>query len=294
MPPRRPNLAPKFWQTVDDFMTYRPDFVSVTYGAGGKDFSTSHETITRLVRETPVKPIAHLTCVGSPREELDQIIRDYLRVGVRTFLALRGDPPEDQPDWKPSAEHVSSAIELIHEIRRVEEEECRAAPSTRLRNAIRPLTIAVATFPNGNAAAGTTVDQEIQRLREKQDAGADFAITQLFWSADSYRTFLDLAERAGITIPIIPGILPGTSANRIRRTSELTGVPTPDELLTILDSAPNEEEAYRRGVEWGARLIIDVLDAGAPGVHLYSFNQSGPALDLLEAAGVSSWYKTDV
>lgn len=291
MPPRRPDAAPNFWRTVDDLMTYRPDFVSVTYGAGGKDHLTSLETMTRLVRDTPVQPIAHVTCVGSPREQLAEIIRGYLRVGVRTFLALRGDPPFDQPNWTPSPEHVASACELVAIIREVEAEECGTSPAAKLRHAFKPLTICVATFPNGNPAAGTTPDQEVARLLEKQEAGADFAITQLFWDSQAYISFRDAAERAGVTIPIIPGILPATDPARIRRNTELTGIEAPTSLLDLLDSAPTPEAMYERGVQFGSRLVREVLDAGAPGVHLYSFNKSGPVLDILGAAGVCSWYR---
>lgn len=292
MPPRRPHIAPNFWKTVDDLMAYRPDFVSVTYGAGGKDHSTSLETVARLVCDTPVRPIAHLTCVGSPRDDLARIVESYLDAGVRTFLALRGDPPANDPTWKPSPEHVASACELISLMREVEAENVARSSAARLRNAFKPLTIAVATFPNGNPAAGTTAEQEAYRLLEKQEAGANFAITQLFWDVECYGKFVEYARQIGVDIPIIPGLLPATDPARIRRTTELTGIEAPTSILDHLESAPSPEATYQRGVQIGARMLSELLEQGAPGVHLYSFNKSRPSLDLLEAANISSWTST--
>lgn len=286
MPPRRPDAAPKFWRTVDDLLSVHPDFVSVTYGAGGKDHSTSLATISRLVTQSPVSPIAHLTCVGTPRRHLADTVRSYLDAGVRTFLALRGDPPADQPNWRPGVDDVGSAIELISVIRQVEAQQCGASASARLRQAVTPLTICVAAFPSGNPAAGTTPEQEVTRLREKQDAGADFAITQLFWDPHVYADFCMAAQQAGVTIPIIPGILPASDPARIRRTTELTGIEAPSHVLDYLESAADDDELRRRGIDIGVGLIGGVIDAGAPGVHLYSFNRADPVLDLVAGAGL--------
>lgn len=270
-------------------MAYRPDFVSVTYGAGGKDHSTSLETVSRLVRDTPVRPIAHLTCVGSPRDDLARIVESYLEAGVRTFLALRGDPPANDPDWTPGTNHVASACELITLMREVEARNVAESESAKLRNAFKPLTIAVATFPNGNPAAGTTAEQEAHRLLEKQEAGANFAITQLFWDPDCYGKFVAKARAIGVDIPIVPGLLPPSDPARIRRTTELTGIAAPTSILDFLESAPSPEATYERGIQIGARMLRELLEQGAPGVHLYSFNKSRPSLDLLEAAQISGW-----
>lgn len=288
MPPRQPDAAPKFWQTVADLMEFRPDFVSVTYGAGGKDHSTSLDVMARLVREAPVQPIAHLTCVGEPIEKLTLAIERYLEAGVRTFLALRGDPPENDPYWSPGPGYLGSAVELIGLIRGIEKRiECEN-PAVRLLRAFKPLTIAVATFPTGNPGSATSREQEIENLLRKEEAGADFAITQLFWRAEDYLSFVADASERGVTIPIVPGIMPATDIGRVYRTQELLGVAAPAELVRLLEGASSPEHAYDLGIEFGANLVRDVLAGGAPSIHGYTYNKSGPILDVLAAAGVTS------
>ncbi|MGO1471892.1 MAG: methylenetetrahydrofolate reductase [Flaviflexus sp.] len=308
MPPRHPDRAPKFWGTVDRLMKFRPDFVSVTYGAGGKDADTSHEVITKLVQHTPVQPIAHFTCVGSSRETINEELSNYLKTGVRTLLALRGDPPVGIPNWHPEPDSLQSAVELVTTLREIEDEACKASPAAALRSAFKPLTIAVATFANGNPAAGTSVDDEVNRLLVKQAAGANFAITQLFWDPEVYASFVEKCRRAGVRIPIVPGILPPVESRRLHRTAELTGITAPQHLINRLEEAeeldraeaernggkPNEfGHAYAAGIDFGAGLATSVLKAGAPGLHLYTFNRAEPSLDLLKKIGITGLDGTD-
>lgn len=238
--------------------------------------------------------MAHLTCVGASREDVSEVIDDFFDAGVRSFLALRGDPPKDQPDWRPPADGVHSSIELVRLLRDVEERRCAASPATALRGAARPLTIAVATFPNGNADAGTTRAQEVVRLLEKQEAGASFAITQLFYEPESYTGFVEAARNAGVTIPILAGIIPTTEPRRLRRVEELTGVVPPPRLLAELDDlrlddgSPDAEAQHAHGIEYSVRLAQAVLDSGAPGIHVYTFNKHRPALDLLSGVGLTT------
>src|SRR5918997_1235503 len=239
MPPRRPQAAPKFWETARRLVAVHPDFVSVTYGAAGGDRDTARSVVASLLDGTPVLPVAHLTCVGASREDVSAVIDDFLDAGVRTFLALRGDPPTDQPDWAAPDDGVRSSIELVHLLREVEARRRAEDPGSALRGAARPLTIAVATFTTGNPAAGTTRTQELERLLEKQKAGASFAITQLFYEADSYTDFVAEARAAGVTIPILAGLLPATEPGRLRRVQELTGVVPPRSLLDALDALPD-------------------------------------------------------
>lgn len=286
MPPRNPDAAPKFWETARRLVAVRPDFISVTYGAAGTDRATTRSVVTRLAAETPVLPIAHLTCVGATRRDVADVIDEFLAVGVRSFLALRGDPPRDEPSWAPPSDGVASSDELIRLLREVEESRCSHDPASALRGAARPLTIAVATFPSGNPAAGTSPVQEAQRLREKQDAGADFAITQLFYDAQTYTSFLDLARELGITIPILAGILPMTDPARLRRVAELTGVPIPTAVVRDLEAAASDSARHDLGIDATSRLAREVLAAGAPGLHIYTFNKHQPALDLLEGVNL--------
>ena len=288
MPPRKENLIKPFWDTVQRLLSVTPDFLSVTYGAAGQDRHSARDVVRSLVQDSPVQPIAHLTCVGTTATEVGEVVSDYLDAGVRTFLALRGDPPVGRPDWQPAPGGVSSATELVALIRSIEAARCAQYPGAALRAAFKPLTIAVAAFPAGNPAAGTSPNQEVERLLVKQSAGASFAITQLFWETDTYVNFLEKARSNGVTIPIVPGILPPTDIKRVNRMTELTGVVFPEYLRRRLESAQSVEEMYSVGVSLGARLARDLHEVGAPGIHMYTFNKAAPALDVLDAAGLVS------
>ena len=286
MPPRRPHLAPIFWGEVTKLISTNPDFISVTYGAAGGDRETALSVVNTLVKQTPTLPIAHLTCVGASKERLDDIINDFLETGARTFLALRGDPPMNQPDWQPEPNSVQSAIELIHRLRVVNQKRCHRDQAAALRSAAMPLTIAVATFLDGNFEAGTTREQEIEHLLEKQQAGANFAITQLFYRAESYIGFVEDAKAAGVTIPILAGILPMTEIRRLTRVEELTGVPAPQEVIKKLATVDDLDEQHDIGIAETAKMCKEVLASGAPGLHIYTYNKSRAALDLLDATGL--------
>ena len=288
MPPRKENLIKPFWDTVQRLLSVTPDFLSVTYGAAGQDRHSARDVVRSLVQDSPVQPIAHLTCVGTTATEVGEVVSDYLDAGVRTFLALRGDPPVGRPDWQPAPGGVSSATELVTLIRSIEAARCAQYPGAALRAAFKPLTIAVAAFPAGNPAAGTSPNQEVERLLVKQSAGASFAITQLFWETETYVNFLEKARSNGVTIPIVLGILPPTDIKRVNRMTELTGVVFPEYLRRRLESAQSVEEMYSVGVSLGARLARDLHEAGAPGIHMYTFNKAAPALDVLDAAGLVS------
>lgn len=286
MPPRHPDAAPRFWTTVSQLVAARPDFVSVTYGAAGQDRSSARSVVQQLVTGTPVPPIAHLTCVGTSPGQVASVVSDYLDSGVRAFLALRGDPPAGNPSWHPAPGNVASATELVTLIREQERRRCESHPAAALRAAVRPLTIAVAAFAAGNPAAGTTAQQEVERLLVKQAAGASFAITQLFWEADTYLGFVERARASGVTIPIVAGFLPPTDPARLRRMQDLTGIEAPRALLDALGAAPTDELREAIGIDQGARVAREVLQGGAPGLHLYTFNQAGPSLHLLERLGL--------
>src|SRR6478752_787732 len=197
-PPRNPDAAPRLWATIRALEAVHPDFVSVTYGASGKTRVTTRALVRRLLRETTLNPIAHLTCVGTSRAEITEIVEEFLDGGVRSFLALRGDPPVDQPDWRPHPEGVNTASELVELLREIESQRCIASPSQAVRARVRPLSVAVAAFPRGNAATGGTRAQDVASLLAKQEAGADFAITQVFFDADAYLGLVAEAREAGV------------------------------------------------------------------------------------------------
>ncbi|MGN8244455.1 methylenetetrahydrofolate reductase [Cellulomonas soli] len=282
-PPRNPDAAPKLWATIQQLESARPDFVSVTYGASGKTRQTTRALVRRLLRETSLNPIAHLTCVGTSKAETTTIVEEFLDEGVRSFLALRGDPPVDATDWHPHPEGLHTASELVELLREIEGRRCAVSPAQAVRATVRPLSVAVAAFPRGNHATGGTRAQDVASLLAKQQAGADFAISQLFFDADSYLALVAEAREAGVTIPIIPGIIPTTDPARLLRVQDLTGVPVPRDLLDLLGT-DDAAERHRRGIRASVDLVNQVLDGGAPGVHVYTFNQHHAALDLLEGA----------
>ncbi len=283
MPPRTQKGHETFWETVASLLRTQPDFMSVTYGAGGHNRDTAHSVTARLVRDVPTRPLAHLTCVGATRQETTEVVDQYLASGVRSFLALRGDPPLER---KPASScELKSSLELISFIREREQIRSDRSPADSLRGVIRPLIIAVAAFPAGNPAAGTGTMQEVERLLLKQAAGASFAITQLFYRPETYVDFVDQARAAGVRIPIVPGILPPTNPRRLRRVAELSGVEPDPGLLSDLENA-SAEEATEIGTAAGAQLIREVLQAGAPGIHLYTFNQADVNLEILARAGL--------
>lgn len=283
-PPRDLDAAPRLWGTVRELEAAEPDFVSVTYGASGRTRETTRALVTRLLRETTLNPIAHLTCVGTSREEVATIVEEFLDEGVRSFLALRGDPPAGQADWQPHPDGVDTAAGLVELLREVERRRCAGSPAQAVRARVRPLSVAVAAFPRGNHATGGTREQDVQALLAKQRAGADFAITQVFFDAEAYLGLVAEARRAGVTIPVVPGIIPTTDPARLLRVQELTGVPVPRALLDLLGSTDDPAERHRRGIRASVDLVNGVLDGGAPGVHVYTFNRHEAALDLLDGA----------
>ena len=283
-PPRNPEAAPKLWATIQALSAARPDFVSVTYGSSGTTRNTTRGLVRRLLRETSLNPIAHLTCVGTSRQEVTAVVEEFLDEGVRSFLALRGDPPVDDPDWRPHPQGLATAAELVELLRQIEARRSSTSLAQKVRATVRPMSIAVAAFPRGNAGAGSTRAQDVAALLDKQGAGADFAITQVFYDAASYLELVAAARAAGVTIPIIPGIIPTTDPDRLRRVEALTGVPVPRDLLALLGSVDDPAERHRVGIRASIDLVNGVLDGGAPGVHIYTFNTHHAALDLLEGA----------
>ncbi|WP_426297934.1 methylenetetrahydrofolate reductase [Arthrobacter sp. R-11] len=271
-PPRSPAAAESLWTTIGELEATDPDYVSVTYGASGSNHDTAIELINRLLLETTLRPLAHLTCVGNTPEELAEIIGDLLDHGVRGILALRGDLPKD--GGKPVDGSFRYAQDLIELIRRVEQRRSALLCAGKI-------AVGVAAYPTRHPESPSEA-HDIEVLLAKQRSGADFAITQVFFHADQYTDLLSRARRAGVTIPIIPGVMPLTSLRRLKRLGELTGVEPAPELIDRLAAADTDAERRRIGVSATVDLANAALDAGAPGIHLYTFNEHTCALDVLD------------
>lgn len=292
-PPRHPEGMPALRQTIRHLAAAGPDFISVTFGAGGSTTERSLEVLTHILRTTDVPPLAHLTCVGSTYADATQTIRTFLDAGITRFLALRGDPPADAAPGEPFVGDLESAAQLVQLIDRVQAE--RAAYSERdipgipgTASVVRSarVEISVAAFPNGHPRSRHRFE-DIDALLAKQAAGARSAITQLFFRAEEYLDFVDRARAAGVSIPILPGIMPLTSPSRLRRVLELTGDPRPDALAAALESAPDAAAARRIGIDHAASLAREVAAGGAPGIHLYAFNNHDTVLTVLTDAGIT-------
>lgn len=289
-PPRTASSEEALHETVRQLAAAGPDFLSVTYGAGGSTGGRSLEVLRFIRENTEVEPLAHLTCVGNTYAGAARLIREFLDAGILSFLALRGDPPEGQTE--PFLGDLESAAQLVQLIDRAqaerapyEESPVPGFPGAARVAPRRKANIAVAAFPNGHPRA-TRRTQDVEALLAKQAAGATFAITQLFFHSDDYLAFVERARAAGVTIPILPGIMPITSPNRLARVLQLSGEELPSELSIALEVEPTTEGRREIGIDWAARLSREVIAGGAPGVHLYAFNQHETVLTVLAEAGV--------
>jgi methylenetetrahydrofolate reductase (NADPH) len=297
-PPRGAAAATALTDTIGRLAAAGPEFISVTYGANGSSRGSSLEVLSHILRATGVDPMAHLTCVGSSHAEASALIRQFLDAGVRSFLALRGDAPTDAAAAR-GADHDSflgdlkSAGELVQLIHRVQAEKVPyretvipGLPQARSVKAEREkVRIAVAAFPNGHPRS-RGASQDIDTLLAKQAAGANLAITQLFFHADHYLSFIQRAHQAGVEFPILPGIMPVTSPGRLRRILELSGEELPSELSIQLEIEPTEEGQRQIGIEHATRLAGELIAGGAPGLHLYAFNQHDTVLSVLDGCGL--------
>lgn len=290
-PPRGADGMTSLQRTIRHLATVGPRFISVTFGAGGSHGGDSLEVLRFIRDHTDVDPLAHLTCVGNTYAGAAALIAEFLDAGIESFLALRGDPPKGGSG--SGLGDLESAAQLVQLIRGVHAERAPyderrlpglAAVSVEPRRAVR---IAVAAFPNGRPGA-RSVSGEIDTLLAKQAAGATLAITQLFFHADQYLTFIERARRSGVTIPILPGIMPITSPERLRRVLELTGEELPADLGIALDIEPTVEGRADVGISHAAALVSEIVAGGAPGIHLYAFNQHETVLHVLSRSGVVS------
>jgi methylenetetrahydrofolate reductase (NADPH) len=271
-PPRNAEAEDSLWTTIRRLEGTRPDFVSVTYGAAGSNQETAIDLLRRLLTETTLKPLAHLTCVGTSRADLTEIVDRLIGGGVRGILALRGDAPEGRESRPGDVEHADELVRLIREV-----EAQRVA-----QLAAGKVSVGVAAYATRHPDSAS-FDQDIEVLLAKEVAGADFAITQVFFQASDYSRLVTRARRAGVTIPIIPGVMPMTSTRRLKKLSGLAGIDVDEALWGRLEGARTDEERRRIGVEATVDLARAALDDGAPGLHLYTFNEHSAALDVLDA-----------
>ena len=257
-PPKDEAGEAQLWQAITELEPYRPTFVSVTYGAGGATRDRTVAITARIARETTLLPVAHLTCVGHTTDELTAILRDLSDAGVRHVMALRGDPPAGPgTPWTPTEGGVTYASELVRLIR---------------ENA--DMRIGVAAFPEGHVEAAS-LDHDAQVLRQKYDAGAEFAVTDMVLRASDYVALLERAAKSGADLPIIPGIMPILNLTSMTRMVELSRRQLPVEVVDRLAPYEDDPAALRaEGIAIATELCEALLAAGAPGLHFYTLNRS--------------------
>jgi methylenetetrahydrofolate reductase (NADPH) len=278
-PPKTAEASEALYQTIGELEAYKPSFVSVTYGAGGSTRELTHDLVVRLKTTTSLDPIPHLTCVCHGEADIQAILERYAEAGVSNILALGGDPPRDLAGYDRHKDAFQHAADLVGFIRRFNE---RGGHPDK-----RGFGIGVAGFPEGHPATPNRV-LEMEHLKAKCDAGADYICTQLFFDNHDFFDFRDRCRLAGIDIPIIAGIMPITSASGMRRMAELAaGARYPAKLLRAIQRCGGDEEAVRRvGVHYATEQCRDLLENGVDGIHFYTLNKSQATREIYASLGI--------
>jgi methylenetetrahydrofolate reductase (NADPH) len=265
-PPRSDEAERSMFESISQLRELEPTFVSVTYGAGGSTRTRTIDLVTRIHRELDIQPVAHFTCVGASVAELRANLDAMRDAGIDNILALRGDPPQGEEVFTPAAEglsHGSELIKLIHD----SYDAC----------------VGGACYPETHIES-RSMDDELRYTKLKEEAGASFLITQLFFDNRAYFDFVSRARAAGVTVPIIPGIMPITNVTQIKRFTSKIGATIPPALMDALVSRQDDPDAVLQlGVAWSTLQCSELLGGGAPGVHFYTLNRSPATRAILSA-----------
>ena len=264
-PPKDVEGEERLWAAMTQLESIAPDFISVTYGAGGSTRDRTIRITSEITARTHIPTVAHLTCVGSTRSELTEILGRYRDAGIKSILALRGDPTGGpRAPWSATEGGLNHADELV-----------------TLAAEFGGFTIGVAAFPDGHPSSDGDFAHDVDVLLEKERRGATFATTQFFFEVDRWKSLVAKLAVKGSSLPIIPGILPITNVQQLNRMSELSGVPIPmhiSEAFAQIEEKP--DDVRKLGVEIATKLCQDLLEAGAPGLHFYTMNTSSATREI--------------
>lgn len=263
-PPKDDAAEAQLWTAIRRLERVSPDFVSVTYGAGGSTRDRTVRVTERILTDTTLTPMAHLTCVGSSVGELRRVIGHYAAAGIRNVLALRGDPAGGLgTPWTPHPEGLDHADGLVELVR-----------------SLGSFTVGVAAFPDGHPES-LGHEHDVEVLVAKSRAGAEFAITQMVFDVDNYLRLRDAVSGRGVDLPIVPSVMPITNARQVLRMAELAGQPMPPAVTERLAAVGADPAAVRaEGLDIATETAQRLLDEGAPGVHFYTMNRSSAALEV--------------
>lgn len=271
-PPKSEAMSQELFSTIQQLIPLKPAYVSVTYGAGGSTRELTHDLVVRLHRETHLSIVSHLTCVGSSRKEILRILQRYDEQGIHNIMALRGDRAR-QEQGSQAEDGFRYACELV----------------AFIKHHFPHMGIGVAGFPEGHPETPNRL-KEMEYLKTKVDAGADYLCTQLFFDNRDLYDFCERCELAGIHIPIVAGIMPITSRKSMKRMGELAlGARFPGKLLRALANAEDDAQAEKIGINWATEQVLDLLDQKIPGVHLYTLNKSKASLQIHAALNIQSF-----
>ncbi|WP_332772336.1 methylenetetrahydrofolate reductase [NAD(P)H] [Phenylobacterium sp.] len=269
-PPKTPEAEENLWEAIRRLEPLNPSFVSVTYGAGGSTRERTHRTVVRMLKETTLRPAAHLTCVEASKAEVDEVVQDYWDAGIRHIVALRGDPPGSLGGvYAPRADGYLNATDLTAGIK-----------------AIAPFEVSVSLYPQKHPES-PSLDHDIDVLKAKIDAGATRAITQFFYDIDAFLFFMDKVRKAGITIPISPGIMPVSNFKGLKKMAAPCGIPLPSWLGNLfegLDKDPETRKLIAGSV--ATEMCVRLAEEGYSDFHFYTLNRADLVYAICRVLGV--------
>lgn len=271
-PPKTPKASTRLFETISRLMPLRPSYVSVTYGAGGSTRNLTEELLVRLKKETDLSIVAHLTCVGATRDETRRILERYDEIGIENIMALRGDFPEGMDNYEPPQDGFAYATDLV----------------AFIKKHFPHMGIGVAGYVEGHPETPNRL-KEIEYMKAKADAGADYVCTQLFFDNRDFYDYCERCELAGIDIPILAGIMPIGSRSGMMRMADLAaGSRFPARLARALSRAETDEGFERVGMHWATEQVLDLLHHDVKGIHFYTLNRSKATLRICESLGLES------